>query len=224
LVAMGHSRAPQAVRACVSIFRKDQSTLMKDRLTGHFRYELVDRFSSEAETSGPGTMPQIDRIRVVALSLVPLALCSLSGGSAKAQDGRKAAPAATVIRKPLGALEKEATERVEPVYPPLARAAKVTGTVLVEVTVDETGNVTKASAVSGHALLKDAAVEAARKWKFRPPRISGAPVRVTGLVVFKFAIDGAKEAESDQPSPYGSNSKPEEIVREDQRLCKPATI
>jgi TonB family protein len=85
----------------------------------------------------------------------------------------------------------------------------------VEVTIDETGNVTEASAVSGHALLKDAAVEAARKWKFRPPKISGAPVRMIGLVAFKFATDGAKEAESDQPSPHRSISQMEQEVRDD---------
>src|SRR5262249_47960519 len=102
-----------------------------------------------------------NRIRGVALSLVTLAMCSSSMPSAKAQDDRKAPSSARVIRKAPGVLQKEATERPEPAYPPLARAAKVTGNVVVEVTIDETGNVTAARAVSGHPLLKDAAVEAA---------------------------------------------------------------
>jgi TonB family protein len=94
------------------------------------------------------------------------------------EDKRSDSPAAAhVVRKPPGSLEKEATERAEPVYPPLARAAKVTGTVVVEVTVDQTGNVIAARAISGHALLRDAAVEAARKWKFKPAKLSGAPVQ-----------------------------------------------
>ncbi|HEU4391900.1 MAG TPA: TonB family protein, partial [Blastocatellia bacterium] len=57
-------------------------------------------------------------------------------------------------------LDGLAIRRVEPVYSPLARAAKVSGQVIVEVTVDNKGNVTEARALSGNPLLKDAAVTA----------------------------------------------------------------
>jgi TonB family protein len=132
------------------------------------------------------------------------------------EDKRSDSPAAAhVVRKPPGSLEKEATERAEPVYPPLARAAKVTGTVVVEVTVDQTGNVIAARAISGHALLRDAAVEAARKWKFKPAKLSGAPVQMIGPIIFKFALDGAQEASSKQPPPHRSISQMEQEVRDD---------
>jgi TonB family protein len=55
---------------------------------------------------------------------------------------------------------------VAPKYPPLGAMARVSGTVVVRVTIDAFGNVTKAEAVAGHNLLKQAAVDAARKWKF----------------------------------------------------------
>jgi TonB family protein len=95
-----------------------------------------------------------------------------------------------VIRKSTGVLQNEAIKRVEPIYPPLALAAKVSGLVTVEVTVDEEGNVISARAISGHPLLKDSAIEASRKWKFNPTRLSGTPVKVIGNIVFNFTLKG----------------------------------
>src|SRR5262245_55279736 len=62
-----------------------------------------------------------------------------------------------VVRKSGGVLAASAIRRVEPAYPPLAKAAKVSGTIVVEVTIDESGNVIAAHAISGPPLLKDAA-------------------------------------------------------------------
>ena len=91
-----------------------------------------------------------------------------------------------IVRKSGGVLQGSATRRVTPTYPPLARAARVSGSVVVEVTVDESGNVMSARAVSGHPLLKDAAVAAARGWKFTPTQLSGVPVKVIGTITFNF--------------------------------------
>lgn len=85
-----------------------------------------------------------------------------------------------------GALTGSAIRRVEPSYPPMARAARVTGTVVVEVTIDEQGNVIAAKAISGPPLLKAAAVAAARGWKFTPTQLSGVPVKVKGTITFNF--------------------------------------
>ena len=93
-----------------------------------------------------------------------------------------------IIRKSGGVLQGSATRRVEPSYPPLAKAARVSGAVVVEVTVDEAGNVISARAVSGHPLLKDAAVAAARGWRFTPTQLSGTPVKVIGTITFNFNL------------------------------------
>jgi len=61
------------------------------------------------------------------------------------------------------------------------------GAVNVLVTVDESGNVTSASAVSGHPLLRQAAEQAARASNFLPTLLSGKPVKVTGVIVYNFA-------------------------------------
>jgi protein TonB len=62
------------------------------------------------------------------------------------------------------------------------------GAVVVEVTIDENGSVIAASAISGHPLLKDAAVSAARRWKFKPTKLSGQPVKVIGTITFNFQM------------------------------------
>jgi TonB family protein len=93
-----------------------------------------------------------------------------------------------VVRKSGGVLQGSAVRRAEPTYPPLAKAAEVSGTVVVEITVDEEGNVIAASVVSGHPLLRDAAVEAARQWQFTPTTLQGEAVKVIGTLTFNFAL------------------------------------
>lgn len=88
-----------------------------------------------------------------------------------------------------GVLNSKATSLPEPVYTPVARAAKASGTVVVQVTVDEDGNVVSAQAVSGHPLLQAAAVAAARGAKFSPTKLSGQPVKVTGVIQYNFVAE-----------------------------------
>ena len=92
------------------------------------------------------------------------------------------------IRKSGGVLAESALEKVRPNYPDEAKEARVGGSVVVEVTIDEAGNVIKVRLVSGHPLLRDAAVEAARQWKFRPTTLSGIPVKVIGNITFTFNL------------------------------------
>lgn len=111
-----------------------------------------------------------------------------------AQDVRPEPP--KIIRKSGGVFQGSATKRVEPAYPPLAKAARVRGSVVVEVTADEEGNVFSVRAISGHPLLKDAAVAAARGWKFAPTTLSGVPVKVIGTITFNFSLDYSKDIEA----------------------------
>jgi len=87
-----------------------------------------------------------------------------------------------------GVLNGKAISKPEPPYPSLAKAARASGTVTVQVTVDETGNVIAAKAVSGHPLLQSAAVAAARQAKFTPTILGGAPVKVTGVLTYNFVL------------------------------------
>jgi TonB family protein len=73
-----------------------------------------------------------------------------------------------------------------PSYPPQARAAHASGTVLVWISIDETGKVISASAVAGHVLLRSVAVEAAKLARFTPTMVDGRPVRITGIITYNF--------------------------------------
>jgi protein TonB len=75
---------------------------------------------------------------------------------------------------------------VQPTYPAIARAAHASGTVVVQVLIDEDGNVITAHAVSGHPLLQPSAVSAARASKFSPTKLSGQPVKVSGILQYNF--------------------------------------
>jgi TonB family protein len=86
-------------------------------------------------------------------------------------------------------LQGRAITRVNPVYPPNARKMNATGTVEVEVTISEEGLVVDARAISGHLALRSAAVEAARKWVFKPAILSGAPVKIKSVLTFTFNPD-----------------------------------
>jgi protein TonB len=99
-------------------------------------------------------------------------------------------PAATPTppRAPIsgGVLNGKAISLPKPAYPPIARAAHAAGTVVVQVLIDENGNVVSAHAVSGHPLLQAAAVGAARQARFSPTKLSGQPVKVTGVIQYNF--------------------------------------
>lgn len=83
-------------------------------------------------------------------------------------------------------LEGKVISKVEAVYPPTARMMGAFGTVRVQVTVSETGQVIEATAVSGHKALRPAAVEAALMWVFKPTTVNGVPVKVQGILSFNF--------------------------------------
>jgi TonB family protein len=93
-----------------------------------------------------------------------------------------------VPRAPIsgGVLNGKAISLPKPPYPAIAKAAHASGTVIVQVTVDENGQVISAAAVSGHPLLQSSAVAAARQAKFSPTKLSGQPVKVTGVLTYNF--------------------------------------
>jgi len=92
--------------------------------------------------------------------------------------------------KPLevGSLLPKATERPAPTYPATARSARISGRVTVFLMLDERGAVAKVERTDGPELLRGAAIDAARRWKFRPTVVNGQPVRVSGFINFNFTL------------------------------------
>lgn len=79
-----------------------------------------------------------------------------------------------------------------PAYPSAARAVQASGKVQVQVTIDESGKVISASAISGHPLLRTSAEEAARQAKFSPAIKSGQAVKTTKVIIYDFVGDSVK--------------------------------
>jgi protein TonB len=97
-------------------------------------------------------------------------------------------PKPTPPRAPIsgGVLNGKAISLPKPAYPPIARQAHASGTVVVQVTIDENGNVISATPVSGHPLLRAVSAAAARGARFSPTKLSGQPVKVTGVITYNF--------------------------------------
>lgn len=108
-------------------------------------------------------------------------------------DASTAAPgnaqaSAAAAGQPLnvGSLLEKATQRISPTYPAFAKTAHVSGIVRVELVVDEKGSVVSAQCNTGPLILRQAAIDAAKRWKFRPTTTDGQAVRVTGFLNFNF--------------------------------------
>ena len=99
-------------------------------------------------------------------------------------------PGPKPILKPVsgGVLNGTAVYLPPPTYPEAAKRMRAAGVVAVDVVLDETGKVVAATASSGPAILRDAAVQAALKAKFSPTKLSGQPVKVSGVINYKFSL------------------------------------
>ncbi len=84
--------------------------------------------------------------------------------------------------------ESKLIRKVEPTYPWLAIQARVTGVVVLDVRVDEEGNVESIRVLKGHPLLNEAVVNAVRQWKYSPTILNGEPVPVIATVTVNFIL------------------------------------
>jgi Ca-activated chloride channel family protein len=113
---------------------------------------------------------------------------NISGGDMRVGGGGGGGGGTRVNSGPIsgGVLNSRATSLPTPAYPAIAKAARVSGQVTVQVMIDESGNVISATAIGGHPLLREAAVAAARQAKFIPTKLAGKPVKVAGAIVYNF--------------------------------------
>jgi TonB family protein len=106
-----------------------------------------------------------------------------------------------------GVVNGKAISLPKPEYPSAARAVGACGAVNVQVLIDEQGLVDSAQAVSGHPLLKEASAKAAQQAKFSQTRLSGQPVKVSGIIVYVFTCND-KEESSDLKETGNSDDPP----------------
>jgi len=80
--------------------------------------------------------------------------------------------------------------KVNPVYPPLARQARISGTVVLRAVISKDGSIENLALVSGHPMLAPAAIDAVKQWKYRPYLLNGEPVEVDTEVLVNFTLAG----------------------------------
>jgi protein TonB len=80
--------------------------------------------------------------------------------------------------------------RLQPTYPPLARAARIQGEVRLRAIISKAGTIENLAVLSGHAMLVAAAVDAVRQWRYHPYMLNGEPVEVETEVTVNFTLGG----------------------------------
>jgi TonB family protein len=79
-------------------------------------------------------------------------------------------------------------QKTEPLYPPIAKAARVSGTVVLQATISKTGSIKALSVLSGPDMLKQASIDAVKTWKYKPYIVNNQPVEVVTTVNVIFAL------------------------------------
>lgn len=123
-----------------------------------------------------------------------------------------------------GVMNGRAVNLPRPAYPEVARTANASGTVTVQVTIDETGKVIAAVPVAGNPLFRQAAEQAARGATFTPTMMSGKPVKITGVITYNFGV-GAQTATASaqtgdpvaQAEALQSQLTPEQLLKKRQK-------
>jgi protein TonB len=136
-----------------------------------------------AESTTPASIAATSAIASNPPASGPASVSEKNGGSPK--PAANSNPAASVLE--VGSLTEKATKRVVPPYPQIAKSAGASGLVRVKVVVDESGSVSSINWVEGPLLLRQAAQDAVRQWKFKPTLLEGKPVRVAGFIDFGFS-------------------------------------
>ena len=84
--------------------------------------------------------------------------------------------------------EANLIRRVQPLYPPLAKSARVSGTVEFSAVISKEGNIENLQLVRGHPLLVNAAREAVLQWKYKPTMLNGQAVEVVTSIIVNFTL------------------------------------
>ena len=94
------------------------------------------------------------------------------------------------VRVSQGVSQGLLVHQVKPVYPALARQARIQGTVVLQAVISKTGDIEGLHLVSGHPMLAPAAIDAVKQWKYKPYFLNGEPVEVETTINVNFTLAG----------------------------------
>src|SRR5205085_1927737 len=90
------------------------------------------------------------------------------------------------VRVSQGVAEANIVRKISPSYPPLARKKGIQGDVVIQIVIDEQGNVSITRVISGDPALTGTALEAVKQWKYKPTLLNNQPVQVETIVTIRF--------------------------------------
>lgn len=139
--------------------------------------------TTSAPRPAPTPQPQSSApVQTNTAAAQPPAPQSNAGATTAAAKSTAEAPVA------VGSLAGKARQKYSPSYPSIAKAARVSGVVTVYLLINENGEVESVQRAEGPLQLQQAAMDAARRWKFNQTVVNGQPARVTGYLSFNFAL------------------------------------
>src|SRR6201987_1510589 len=94
------------------------------------------------------------------------------------------------VRVSQGVSQGLLVKKVQPAYPPLARQARIQGTVMLQAEISKDGEIENLRLISGHPMLAPAAIEAVKQWRYKPYMLNGEPVAVETTVMVNFTLSG----------------------------------
>jgi len=114
------------------------------------------------------------------------------GGGSSAGAPPPPPPKATQTRIKLGGQVQAAkiVAQPQPLYPALARQARIQGNVVLHAIIDKDGRVGQLEVVSGHPLLVQSALDAVKQWRYQPTQLNGDPVEVDTTITVSFVLGG----------------------------------
>jgi protein TonB len=110
------------------------------------------------------------------------------GGSAPAPVVKAATPKKVTISA--GVMVGMLLQKTQPIYPPIAKAARVEGTVVLQATISKAGTIENLRVISGPAMLQPSAVSAVKSWRYKPYLLNNEPVEVETTVNVIFTLGG----------------------------------
>ena len=103
----------------------------------------------------------------------------------------RAAPKPTgPVRVSSGTVAGPAISQPQPVYPPIAKAAHVQGAVVLHAIISKTGTIENLTAISGPQMLQGAAMDAVKRWRYKPYLLNGEPTEVDTTINVNFTFGG----------------------------------
>jgi protein TonB len=147
------------------------------------------RIDMTPDTSAPGPIGDMIPSTTIGSSDGTVGISSISGSRPVMPAAPAPAPTVSHFRTST-ILEGNLIRKVQPVYPPLARTARIQGQVILFAMISKAGTIDNLRTISGPPMLVPAAIGAVSQWRYRPYILNGEPIEVETQITVNFTLGG----------------------------------